>query len=230
MDDVIPSTKDETPATFAPRVWATKGPEFWALLSAILLKTRPETILELGGGRSTTFLADYAWRNEKRLISFEQSEDWYRKIREDLRCMGILRAMVHHLPLDDSSRPHWYSYEKAKRLIGRATWDLLFIDGPQRNGRRNIRGQELLRGAATEARMIVVDDVHRFYNMDQFRDLAERFPADGRFFYGYSRNQLGLAVAAEWVPAVRSCFEFLDIPYTHEAPAAADNDAGDDDE
>jgi hypothetical protein len=43
------------------KIWATKGVHFWTLLGAILLKVRPDSILELGGGRSTTVLADYAF-------------------------------------------------------------------------------------------------------------------------------------------------------------------------
>lgn len=233
MNEVSEILELSPPATSGPRIWATKGPEFWALLSAILLHTKPETILELGGGRSTTFLADYAWRNKKRMVTFEQSEEWYRKISEDLRCMGITREIAYHLPLDETSippsRPFWYDYTRARRLIGRAVWDLVFLDGPQRNARRNPRGQELIAKAAREARLIIVDDVHRDYNMTQFMELARRFPPDGLFFYGYSRNRLGIA-AGEWAPIVRSCFEFLAIPYSQDATAVVDVNAGDDDE
>jgi len=208
-----PPVVDTAPSS-ATRVWATKGAEFWALFATILQKTKPESLLELGGGRSTTFLADYAFRAEKVLVTFEQSEEWWLKIRSDLRFMGLPEKTVFHLPLDERSRPFWYDMRQAKKLLARATWDFVMIDGPQRNARRNRAGQRLVGEASRKARLVIVDDVHRDYNHEQFLFLAKQMPNVKFFYYRYNRNQNVIAfAAAEWASLLQECFIFLDIPY-----------------
>lgn len=212
MNDMTEPVAVEIPK--ATRVWATKGAEFWALFAAILQKTKPESLLELGGGRSTTFLADYAFRQEKVLVTFEQSEEWWHKLRADLRFMGLPEKTVFHLPLDERSRPFWYDIRQAKKLLTRATWDFVLIDGPQRNARRNRTGQRLIAEAVRQARLVIVDDVHRDYNHDQFLALAGQMKNAQRFYYRYNRDQNVIALAAaDWAPLVQQCFTFLDIPY-----------------
>jgi len=214
VNQLLKPTVVETLPANATRVWATKGAEFWALLAAILQKTKPESLLELGGGRSTTFLADYAFRQEKILVTFEQSEEWWQKIRADLRFMGLPEKTVFHLPLDDRSRPFWYDIRQAKKLLTRATWDFVLIDGPQRNARRNRTGQRLIAEAVQKARLVIVDDVHRDYNHDQFSALSGQMPNAKRFYYRYNRdlNVIGFATS-EWASTVEDCFSFLEIPY-----------------
>lgn len=223
-----PDAEESTSSGGSSRVWATKGADFWALLSALLIKTRPETLLEFGGGRSTTFLADYAWRYEKRLITVEQSEEWFKKISEDLRFMGIGRAMVRHVPVEEGVQPTWYNLGRTQRLINRDKWDFVFVDGPNRRARSHPEGQKLVVHAARDARLVIVDDVHRPYNLQNFLDIAERFAPADRFYYAYGRNRLAIG-AGEWAPIVRSCFDFLGLAYTNMPPNAGD-DTGEDDE
>jgi hypothetical protein len=200
------------------KVWATKGIHFWTVFGAILVKARPESILELGGGRSTTLLADYAFRTRIRSITIEQSEVWYRKIVSDLQFMSVRGTHVHHVPVTrpDKDWP-WYDFEATQRLLGERTFDLVSVDGPVGDARRNRRGQALVAKAARDARLIVVDDLHRPYNLDYFNELTARFPAHGRFFhhYGGGGNVIGIG-AGEWAGLVRSCFEFLEIPFSTE--------------
>ncbi|MBA3519429.1 MAG: class I SAM-dependent methyltransferase [Rhizobiales bacterium] len=194
-------------------IWGTKGVPFWALLGAILVKARPESILELGSGRSTTFLADYAFRAGVRCVSIEQSGIWHRKVTNDLRFMNVIGNYVHHVPVSRAAGGQaWYDLEKMERLIRSQAFDLVFVDGPQGGARRSRSGQALLRRAARNSRLIIVDDVHRPYNLAFFNELAARFPEDGRFFYRYKNNFVAIA-ADEWRSLVRSCFDFLEMPY-----------------
>ena len=214
------------------RIWGTKGIHFWALLGAVLVKARPESILELGGGRSTTFLADYAFRARVPCVSIEQSEAWYRKIAADLRFMNVRGQHVHHVPVTragDGER--WYDLAAVERLVGGRAFDLVFVDGPQGGARRSARGQALVPRAARDARLVVVDDVHRPYNLAFFEDLARRFPPNGRFFlsYGYGSNLLAMATA-EWRGVVRSSLRFLDLPVLHGPPARDEREESDDEQ
>lgn len=200
------------------RIWCTKGVSFWALLSAILIKTRPNSILELGGGRSTTFLADYACRFQKEGMTFEESKVWHRKITDDLKFMDLQGYAVHLAPLTTEAEP-WYDFDVVESLIGRRAFDLVFVDGPARMSHRcNWRGQSIIRTAARDARLIICDDVQEPHDLDFFYELTRRFPANGKFFYHYGSNVIAIAGATEWADVIRDCFEFLGMDYTHSMP------------
>jgi hypothetical protein len=210
-----------TPPVGEPaRIWATKGIGVWAFLSALLVKLQPESILELGSGRSTTFLADYAFRYRKRCVSIEQDAVWYRKVTEDLRFMNLRGTHVHHVPLDTTMSPPWYDRTTLAAAMGGGSYDLVFIDGPQGAGRRNAEGRAFLRQAAREARLLIVDDVHRPYNLAFFTTLAKRHGPDGTFFHAYGHNVIGFSAAPAWRATLRECFDFLGLAWTAEPPAA----------
>ena len=200
-------------------IWCTKGFSFWALLSAILIKTRPNSILELGGGRSTTFLADYAFRFQKEGMTIEESKLWQRKITADLEFMDLRGYSVHLAPLTTDTEPPWYDFDVVESLIGGRTFDLVFVDGPARMSHRcNARGQDIVRAAARDARLIICDDVQEPHDLDFFCELTNRFPANGKFFYHYGSNVIAIAGAPEWADAIESCFAFLGMDYTHSMP------------
>jgi hypothetical protein len=154
---------------------------------------------------------------------------WFRKIVSDLSFMHVRGVHVHHVPVTRApGRGPWYDFEAMERLLGDRAFDFVLVDGPQGGARRNPRGQALIAKAARAARVVMVDDVHRPYNLAYFEELAARFPPDGRFFYRYGRNLIAIG-ADDCRETVRSCFAFLDLPYLA-APAAGDLREGDDDE
>ncbi|HEX3241498.1 MAG TPA: hypothetical protein VHQ97_00315 [Solirubrobacterales bacterium] len=198
-------------------VWATNGITFWALFSAMLVKLQPESVLEFGGGRSTTFLADYAFRFGKSGLTIEQSEAWHQKILSDLRLMNVSGYDVHHVPLEEGAGPTgWYEFTEVQRLIGDRTYELVFIDGPVGDGRRNERGQEIIREASRDAKLIIVDDVQREHNMTFFDSLTESTPARHKFIHDYETlgNLIAFGVSPEWKDQVARCFRFFGLTYT----------------
>lgn len=212
----LDSASEPDPADMV--IWTTQGVRFWTLLGAILVKARPNSILELGSGRSTTFLADYAFRARIRSVSIEQSEIWYRKVTNDLRFMSVSGKYVYHVPVSrDAEGQTWYDIDTMKQLLRGRAFDMVFVDGPEGKARRSVNGQAVVRRAARNARLIIVDDVHRPYNRSFFNKLAARFPEDGRFFYRYNSNCVGIA-AGEWRGLVRSCFDFLGMAHTPTFP------------
>ena len=70
---------------FFLKTWPTKPMEFWTLLNFILIYTKPNSILELGSGRSTFYLYEYAIGYEKKLNSIEHNYKFYRYIKKNLR-------------------------------------------------------------------------------------------------------------------------------------------------
>jgi hypothetical protein len=206
--------------TMAMRIWATKGISFWAMLSAILIKTNPKSILEFGGGRSTTFLADYAFRFKKLGVTIEESEAWHKKILNDLSFMDIQGYAVHLAPLSKgNTNLPWYDFDIVDRVIDGRAFDLVFIDGPAYMPyRSNLRGQSTIRAAAREARLVICDDVQQPDELKFFIDLTMRFPTQCKFFYRYNKNVIALAGASEWASVIKDCFEFLRMNYTHEMP------------
>jgi predicted O-methyltransferase YrrM len=220
-DSAEPRAPDPSETT----IWSTKGIDFWAFLSAVLLKARPDSLLELGSGRSTTFLADYAYRHRKTLVSIEHSDVWHRKALADLKFMDVKGRHVHHVPMAKSGNGEraWYDVERTKRLIDGRAFDLVFVDGPVGESRRNAAGQAIVAEAARAARIVIVDDVQRPYNQASFEALTQRFPKDGLFYYRYSSNVIAIGTN-EFQPIIRSAFEFLGLAYTTVAPPEAQAD------
>jgi len=217
-----PTLPSAAPTLPAVPIWATKGVAFWGLLAALLVRLGPESILELGGGRSTTFLADYGARHRKLAVTIEQSEVWHAKIVSDLAFMGLRRHHVHHVPLDPAMTPPWYEEARVRAILKHRAFDMVFVDGPQGEARRNRQGTAIVARAAREARLVIVDDVHRSYNDAVFRRLAARMPPDGIFYWRYGRNLLAIAAVAAWAPVVADAFEGLGLAYARSAvPEAA---------
>lgn len=204
-------------------IWGTKGISFWGALSAILVKAQPESILEIGGGRSTTFLADYAFRFNKECMTIEESKVWQRKIANDLKCMNIRDFQVHHVPLTSEASDIWYDFDVITRLIGNRTFDLVFVDGPSHMPwRDNVRGQRIVKAAAAKTRLLIVDDVHDRQILSFFHELVQQIPNGARFYYAYrERNVLGIACAPEWRELVKDSLEFMNMNFNHEMPEAA---------
>jgi hypothetical protein len=142
------------------KLWGAKDNRFWCLLSTLLIKTEPTSILEIGAGRSTTFFSEYAVNRNIPFVSIEQSIDWYREIHRSLRFMFLPGSHIRHIPIDHESG--WYDYNMAFEAIGDTAYDMILIDGPTgRSGRRNQRGNDILELACRKSRMVIIDDTHR---------------------------------------------------------------------
>lgn len=192
-------------------IWATKGIEFWTLLSMILLRARPENLLEFGGGRSSTLLADYAHRFRKTYFCIEQSEHWAEKIRSDLRHMGIGSSGIRHAPVVPMPKgPNWYDPEQVRSVIGDHAFDLVFVDGPSGGGRNSPAGCDIIAHAARSARLAIVDDLQRPVCLKFFDRLAGRSPPHAQFYFIYRNQAIGL-VSEPWAPIVSQSFDFLGL-------------------
>jgi hypothetical protein len=151
--------------------WGTKSFEFWTLLMVILAIVRPKSIVELGSGRSTSYLAEYAMKKGIRYVSIEQNRFYATKIRRGLRNSFLDPCYLHHVPIDQDG---WYKMERLKRVVNFPS-ELLYVDGPVGvvdwlgKGVRNCeRSQKWLKEAAAMSKVIIVDDVQLRSNLEIF--------------------------------------------------------------
>lgn len=194
--------------------WGTKSFEFWTLLMIVLGAVRPRAIVELGAGRSTSYLAEYAMKTGARFASIEQSRVYARRVRRALSQGFVDPRFVHHVPV---GRDGWYD---AARLAGVVDFapDMLFIDGPVgrdeqigRAARTGDRALDWQRKAVRTARILIVDDVHRRSNLAIYESLLRELPDHRSAFIPYEpqrrqRNVAALALpAGRTAPVVRMC-------------------------
>ena len=141
------------------KLWGAKDHKFWCLLSTLLLKCKPKSILELGAGRSTTFFAEYAYESDIPFVSIEESPIWYAEIYRDLRLMFLPGTYIRHVPVDPAT--DWYDSEHADNAMDVTPYDLVMIDGPTGRGKRDYRGNMIVERAIRKARIIIIDDTQR---------------------------------------------------------------------
>ena len=170
-------------------VWGTKGFEFWTFLSLLLLKSNCSRILELGTGRSSITLAEYAKFRNAHLTCVETDQQWFNKLRLDLRHLGLPTTALQLIPLDRSAG--WYGLEQFRAAMRTTSFDFLFVDGPNESmgNSRGIRNSELgigeIRACGRNAEVIIVDDVHRRHILDTLDGILVNPSQYDKWFYHY---------------------------------------------
>lgn len=193
------------------RVWPTTSFEFWVFLMALLQRVRPECIVELGSGRSTVFLSEYASKYHKPFVSVDQSGAWSTLSNTLARFGNITEQYVHHVPLSDDG----FYQEEGLREILPPSPDFLFLDGP--NGARDATRQtELYRRLAESARVVVLDDLQIptiYSQVELFRRTGRRRDA---LFFRYAikahyDNYLAVLFDSDLRPAVNEVVNCLRV-------------------
>lgn len=160
--------------------WGTKSFEFWTLLMVMLSTIRPKSMVELGGGRSTSYFAEYALKESVPYVSIEESRSFVRLVRRGMKSSFLADAFIHHGPRD---RDGWYRQSVIDRLVDFQP-DLLFVDGPIRD-RTVPRAVSWISGAAKNARLLIVDDVHWRSVHGLFHSLIQKMPTLAIFYLAY---------------------------------------------
>jgi predicted O-methyltransferase YrrM len=171
-------------------IWGTKGFEFWTFLSLLLAGSNCSKLLELGSGRSTLTLAEYAKFRNAELTSIETSEEWFNKVQLDLRSLCLPRNPVHLLKLDLGTG--WYDCEEFRRLTRKeSNFDFVLVDGPNDpNGQsQNMRDSESavqeIPACTANADIVLVDDVHRKHVLDTVDRMLVDPTRYEKWFYDY---------------------------------------------
>ena len=169
-------------------VWGTKGFTFWTLLSVLLVHARPKNILELGSGRSTSILADYANAYDAGFTSLETDRAWYNKACLDILYLNIKKQYVHLIGPNKAGT--WYDVEAFRKFVNTGTpFDFIFVDAPNNargrsNGIRNSpEGLREIKDCARDCAVMIVDDIHRRH---LFESMDEMLSADyEKYYYDY---------------------------------------------
>ena len=142
-------------------MWPTKPFEIWLLVFCILKKQNPATILELGSGRSTNFLAEYAFKKEKVFVSIEQNKHFVRKINKCLHEANIPHNYVKHVPI----RADWFDEARFVKETTGSKFDFIFIDAPGgidfQGNRASTLGLKLMKEVMHDDTFFIIDDTDR---------------------------------------------------------------------
>jgi hypothetical protein len=186
------------------RHWGTKSFEFWTLLSALLAAVRPKSIIELGSGRSTSYLTEYAMKADVPYISIEQNRWYVRKVRRGLRNSFLTDRYLHHVPLASDG---WYEGEKLRRLAD-FPCELLFLDGPvggltavEQGVRRCERSVQWLRAVVATCHAVIVDDVHYRSVFQLFHELLPSANNLSTFYLSYHVQPVPNVLAVAITPS-----------------------------
>ncbi len=169
--------------------WKTKPLEFWTLLNLILLKTKPSSILELGSGKSTYFLYEYASQNNINLQSIEHNKSYFNYLSKILNSFfGKNLNYLKFVPIIGD----WYDINKINNKF-----DFLFIDGPniisknkiQKSVRNSSKAINFFRNIINQCKIIIIDDTHRTGVMDLIDKMSikDKFV---EFYYSNSTNKI----------------------------------------
>lgn len=142
--------------------WATKSYEVWLILQTELYLIQPRVLVEFGSGRSTSYLAEYAFKQSAQLISIEEHASYTKKANRLLRDSFLPDNIVHHVPV----RGDWYDPALVDLLLQplAAQIDFLLLDGPCNVGhgaRSSAKFEDCMLPKLAGLRLAVVDDVHR---------------------------------------------------------------------
>ena len=181
----------QLPLAFPATAWGTKGFQFWTFLSLLLSRSTCTRLLELGSGRSTITLAEYASFRSARFVSLETSRLWFNKARLELRCLGLPESAVHLIGWSRDGT--WYDLDEFRSILGAVGgFDFAFIDAPNRDdgGSDGMRDSETalreVRGLIPDAEVVIVDDVHRRHVLVSIDRMLIDPGNYEKFFFDYS--------------------------------------------
>jgi predicted O-methyltransferase YrrM len=188
-----PESSKQPGAPLPDIVWGTKGFAFWTLLSLLLLEAAPSRILELGAGRSTLTLAEYAQFRKASLMSIETNPAWYHKVRTDLRGTQTRASSIRLVEIDPET--NWYKLGPLREAT-QSGFDFVLVDGPNRiNGdsmgmRDTALALEEIRRLTAEADIVIVDDVHRRHVLRTIEPMLVNPAQYEKHFLDYVVNKL----------------------------------------
>lgn len=202
---------------FPITLWATKSYDFWVLLPLVLHKLRPRNLLELGSGRSTIYLSEYAGKTGAHLVSVDQNPGWVALNTLICRFGGHDEGFLHRVDLQDDG---FYSVDQLRQLIDRP--DFVFIDGPTRRGSTPSQ-MAWLTAVVQQARVIVLDDVHRRHIYRQIAPIAAASDCRNMLFQEYLlhdrktyHNCLCILADDATFPLIEDAVRYLDIAVRRE--------------
>ena len=146
----------------AVKTWPTKSYEVWVFIQFLLLKERPNKLVEFGSGRSTHYLAEYNQKYNKQFFSIEQNPFFIFRNWLGLNLSYVNQVKFLNIPI----KGDWFDIKKLKKNSYIKNADLLLLDAPSGSinivskGSRNSRsGLAFLLEFYPNCKNIIIDDL-----------------------------------------------------------------------
>jgi predicted O-methyltransferase YrrM len=199
--------------------WGTKSFECWTALCVVLEMVRPKGIVEIGSGRGTSYLGEYALKHDADLAAIEESMIWARKVRRGMRNSFLSDRFIRHVPL---ARDGWYEAGRLQRATP-FSCDCLFLDGPAR-GRTMPRAVDWYVRLMAGLRMMIVDDLQWRSVHTMFQQLAALRPDFETLYFEYcpepnQLNVVAISLEAPLTGKLKRVCDIAGIPYLREFSA-----------
>jgi hypothetical protein len=157
---------------FGIETWPTKSYEIWIFLQVLMHKIRPASLVEFGSGRSTNYLAEYAFKNNAKFVSIEENKNYAKKIKKGLTNTMLPDKFVYHVNIFED----WFDINKLCKIIDFAP-EFLLIDAPGGAFSRGLRNSEsgvrYMKELVKNAKIVVVDDTHRRSVFEASEEMTE---------------------------------------------------------
>lgn len=165
--------------------WPTKSFKIWLLIQNILNEFQPNKLIEFGSGRSTSFLAEFSEKENKKFLSIEQNLAFSKMVKKGLEIANLKADVVKHIAI----KYDWYDINKLKK-ISLSSYDFILIDGPggafNKGDRNSKNGIDFIKSICNEGTILIFDDTQRddvCSVMDNFR--KELFPKSKIYTFQY---------------------------------------------
>lgn len=153
--------------------WPTKSFKIWLLIQNTLNEFQPNNLIEFGSGRSTSFLAEFSEKENKKFISIEQNFAFSKMVKKGLKIANLKEDVVKHI----SIKHDWYDINKLKKL-SLSSCDFILIDGPggafNKGNRNSKNGMDYIKSICNKKTILIFDDTHR----DDVRSVMDNFQSE----------------------------------------------------
>ena len=144
------------------KTWPTKSYEVWLLIQFLLLKEKPNKVVEFGSGRSTHYFAEYNQKFNKEFFSIEQNPIYILR-----NWLGLKLSYIDQVKfLYVSIKGDWFDIKKLKKNKHIKNADLLFLDAPggtinmlNKGSRKSKLGLTFLLDFFPNCKNIIIDDL-----------------------------------------------------------------------
>lgn len=171
---------------FYPGRWAV-GYQYLYALYRILNSTRPQHILELGLGQSTTMITQYAdsFNNIIHRVT-EHDDDWIHYYQKEFKISN--NTQIIQLNIEKIlylSQYELFHYENFKEYLGDMKYDLISVDAPfggTDNEYSRIDILEIIPECLADSFVIMIDDANRKGEQHTIKLLEDKLTEQGILF------------------------------------------------